>query len=144
MSIPRELDAADKTVTWSITSGNTLATLWSSGVLTAVDDGEITVRATANDGSGVFGEIKITITNQNITPIEELTDKRFILYPNPVLSELIILNASTIRQVRVFDAQGRTIKLIDNDQSSMSILWNEMPAGFYMLELRDIHHSKFV
>jgi uncharacterized protein YjdB len=59
-------NATDKTVTWSVVTGTNLATISSAGLLTALDNGVVTVRATANDGSGIYGSIAITITNQII------------------------------------------------------------------------------
>ena len=57
-------DAADKTVTWTVIKGTGDATITSSGLLTAVADGTVTVRATANDGSGAYGETEMTISGQ--------------------------------------------------------------------------------
>jgi uncharacterized protein YjdB len=57
-------DATDKTVTWSVTNGTGSATISDSGLLTAVTDGTVTVVATANDGSGIKGELEITISGQ--------------------------------------------------------------------------------
>jgi uncharacterized protein YjdB len=56
-------DAADLSVTWSISSGS-CATVSESGLVRATGNGTVTVRATANDGSGVFGEATIAITGQ--------------------------------------------------------------------------------
>ena len=36
----------------------------SRGLVTAIANGIVTARATANDGSGIFGEMAITISNQ--------------------------------------------------------------------------------
>src|SRR5690606_23716362 len=57
-------NATNKTVTWSISNGTGQATISTTGVVTAVANGTVTARATANDGSGVFGELVITITDQ--------------------------------------------------------------------------------
>ena len=59
-------DATNKTVTWSVINGTGQATINSSGLLQAVSNGTVTVRATANDGSGVQGSLQVTITNQLI------------------------------------------------------------------------------
>ena len=54
--------ALTKTVTWSVTNGTGTATINSStGELTAGSPGTVTVRATATDGSGVYGELAVTI-----------------------------------------------------------------------------------
>ena len=60
-------NATVKTVSWTITDGQDRATISSGGLVTALDNGTITVRATANDGSGVYGTSTITITNQVIS-----------------------------------------------------------------------------
>ena len=65
-------DATNKTVTWSVINGTGTATINSSGLLQAVSNGTVTVRATANDGSGVFGERLITISNQ-VIPVSSIS-----------------------------------------------------------------------
>lgn len=57
-------DATDHTVTWSIESGSAVATIDQTGKVTAKADGTVTVRATANDASGVYDEATITVSNQ--------------------------------------------------------------------------------
>jgi hypothetical protein len=47
--------ATDKSVTWSVISGTGTGSINSTGLLTAITDGTVTVRATANDGSAVYG-----------------------------------------------------------------------------------------
>jgi uncharacterized protein YjdB len=59
-------DATDKSLTWVITNGMGKATVNSIGLVTAVSNGTVTVKATANDGSAVFGTLDIIITNQKI------------------------------------------------------------------------------
>jgi len=51
-----------QSVTWSVSGSG--AAISSTGLLTATGNGTVTVRATANDGSGVYGEMTVTITNQ--------------------------------------------------------------------------------
>jgi len=62
-------DATEKSVTWSVVTGTGSATIDDSGLLTAAGVGTVTVRATAKDGSGVYGEKTITITK----PVAEIT-----------------------------------------------------------------------
>jgi uncharacterized protein YjdB len=57
-------NATNQTVAWSIINGTGQASISSSGLVTAIANGIVTARATANDSSGVFGELSITITNQ--------------------------------------------------------------------------------
>lgn len=59
-------DATDKSLTWTISNGMGKANISSTGLVTAVDNGTVTVKATAMDGSGVSGTLDIIITNQKI------------------------------------------------------------------------------
>ncbi|TJY41550.1 fibronectin type III domain-containing protein [Cohnella pontilimi] len=62
-------DADDKTVTWSVTNADGSptdnATISADGLLAALNDGQVKVVATANDGSGVSGSVLISISGQN-------------------------------------------------------------------------------
>lgn len=59
-------DATNKSVFWSISEGKELATVSSNGLVTAIGNGNVLVRASATDGSGVFGTYAIMITNQTV------------------------------------------------------------------------------
>jgi fibronectin type 3 domain-containing protein len=54
-------NATNKNVTWSIASGSG-ASIDPAGLLTASTAGTVKVRATAQDGSGIYGEAEIAIT----------------------------------------------------------------------------------
>ncbi len=60
-------DADDQSVTWSVINGTGSATIDQNGLLSAIGEGSVTVRATANDGSDVYGAKEITITSYDPT-----------------------------------------------------------------------------
>jgi uncharacterized protein YjdB len=59
-------DATDKTLTWTITEGMGKANISSTGLISAIANGTVKVKAEANDGSNVSGTLDIVITNQKI------------------------------------------------------------------------------
>lgn len=63
------VNAANRTVNWSVTNGTGSASIGNTGILMALANGTVTVRATANDGSTVYDEMIVTISNQVIPPI---------------------------------------------------------------------------
>ena len=54
--------ANDRSYTWT-SDATGVATVASNGVVTAVANGTAHIRATANDGSGVYGECTVTVTS---------------------------------------------------------------------------------
>jgi len=57
---------ANQNVVWSITSGNTFATVSQSGLVTATANGSVVIRATSAESATIYGEITLTITNQTV------------------------------------------------------------------------------
>jgi hypothetical protein len=71
-------NATNKTVTWSVIMGTGEATINSTGLLSALTNGTVTVKAMANDGSGSYGTLIITLSNQilsdiNVSEIKEVS-----------------------------------------------------------------------
>jgi len=60
--------ATNQAVSWSVVSGAGAATISGGGLVTARGNGTVVIRATAQDGSGVFAECTVTITGQTTTP----------------------------------------------------------------------------
>lgn len=56
-------DATTQTVTWSV-DDTSIATISSTGLLKAVSNGTVTIKATANDSSGVTGTFTVKISGQ--------------------------------------------------------------------------------
>jgi uncharacterized protein YjdB len=66
------LSATNQSVNWSVINGSGNATISSSGLMTALENGTVTARATASDGSGIYGTLEITISGQ-IIPVTNIT-----------------------------------------------------------------------
>ncbi len=61
------VDATNKNLTWSVTNGTGKASISASGLLTAIENGTVTVIATTKDASGISASKSITISNQYIS-----------------------------------------------------------------------------
>ncbi|MCB8998789.1 MAG: Ig-like domain-containing protein [Bacteroidales bacterium] len=59
--------ATNKSVTWSVENFSGKASISASGLLTAIDNGTVMVKATSNDGTNITGSKTITISNQYIS-----------------------------------------------------------------------------
>lgn len=69
-------NATDGTVTWS-SSSDSVATVNSTGLVTAAGVGSVTITATANDGSGVYGTASVTVVAFPTFTEVTSTDKLF-------------------------------------------------------------------
>jgi uncharacterized protein (TIGR02145 family) len=65
-------NATIKTVTWSVINGTGTAVISSTGLLTALTDGTVTVKATAKDASGQYATAVVTISNQLVNAAKRL------------------------------------------------------------------------
>jgi len=59
-------DAANKELDWT-TSDAGIATV-ENGTVTGIKEGIVTIKATAKDGSGVYGELNVTVTPETVDP----------------------------------------------------------------------------
>ena len=59
---------AKQDITWSISSGSGIASVSTTGLVTLTGSGTVTVRATAQDGSGLFGEKTLTVKALQVAP----------------------------------------------------------------------------
>lgn len=64
-------NATTTTVVWSLPAGGFIASIDQNGLLTAIgnNDGTVTVRATSTDGSLVFGEATVNLSNQGVIAV---------------------------------------------------------------------------
>ncbi len=126
--------ATDTTITWSIVNGTGQAAITSSGLVTAVDNGTVLALATANDESGVYGTLIITISNQ------VLNSSNF-----PFIIGKIIVNSNEIRvlvnscfiswKADLYNLQGILIssQIVESDILIFDV--STLPSGIYIIVL---------
>ena len=124
-------EATDPTYTWSVTNGTGEATIDANGLLTAIADGTITVTATANDGSGVSGDVIITVSNQIVLGIDQSNTSHIVAYPNPAKSHLYINTDLAIELILIMDLTGKKILSITSPKNSIDI--SHLESGIYTL-----------
>lgn len=98
-------NASNRSITWSIINGSGQAVINSSGLVTAVSNGTVTVRATANDGSGVSGSLVITISNQVVSVSEISVETQ-----NGETS--ISINHGTLQMIAIVQPDNATVKRV--------------------------------
>jgi uncharacterized protein (TIGR02145 family) len=113
------IDADDTSVTWSIVSG--LADIGMvNGLLTAVGNGVVVVRATANDLSGVYDDFVVTVSNQLETNPAIAPDREVIGTLNGVAQRILIVKPCKGYYMRWYFCGWHYWFFIDGDVNTLT------------------------
>lgn len=132
-------NATNQSFTWSIVNGTGQAKISTSGLVTAVENGTVTALATANDGSGVFGMLIITISNQVTLPVGVDEDKKKVETQWRIIpgSELIIESDPkfNLGKAALYTIQGMLVanRIVESDNVTFNI--SKFPSGIYLVVL---------
>ncbi len=119
-------NATEKGCYWEVVSGSQVIDVSLSGWATAKGvDGSATIRATAVDGSGVYGEITLT-TSEFGSGIDNVTDKILVYSYNRTL---FVQNVEGL-SLDLLDLAGRHLKHIDKAEAQEAI---SLDSGVYLL-----------
>ncbi len=129
-------NASVATYTWSVQNGTGTATISGKGLLTALTNGTVTVKATANDASGVIGTKVITISNQT-NGIVEMAMNEFSVYPNPITDQLNIqyTGKSAVHLIEIYTVNGEKVLSIASDMTQ-SIDVSTLKRGSYFVSIQ--------
>ena len=102
-------DATDKALTWASSDG-TIATV-DDGLVTALTIGSITITATADDGSGILGSIKVTVTSKSTVLSTGRNNTSLTIKPNPAVDYLDLNYPTTFNGVsfKMIDLHGKVV-----------------------------------
>jgi len=108
--LPENADV--KTVTWSIESGNDIASINQQGLVQAVGtkNGTVMVKAVSTDGSNKEALLQITVSNQPTAISDVVNIGKMNVFPNPFTSETSLyyeLDEPQQLQILVYDALGK-------------------------------------
>ena len=133
--------ATNNAVTWTLTNGTGTASINASGMLTGITAGTVDVKATANDGSGVFGTKTITVTKPN--SISSVENENIALYPNPSNGTIYIKSKNELVSFEIYSVLG--VKVISTTLlSSNTIDIHHLTNGNYLLILNSKSNERFM
>ena len=136
-------NATNSTITWSVQNGTGAATISSTGLLSATSAGTVTAKATANDGSNVFGTKLITILNPNsVNEIEE--NNKISFYPNPADDLITIENNSSIKIQKYEIVSLVGTKIMSGEFKNNTIDISTLGTGYYYLKLVSINNDLII
>uniref|UniRef100_UPI003F6BFA75 Ig-like domain-containing protein n=1 Tax=Polaribacter sp. TaxID=1920175 RepID=UPI003F6BFA75 len=87
-------NATTQEVVWSV-SNSAIATINSEGILTPLDNGSVTVRATSQDANAVFGELAVNISGFSNVPGVATSQELLTAIQNAVAGDVIYVKEGT-------------------------------------------------
>ncbi len=137
-------DALYKGVSWSLVQNdvnaviNFVERLLASGE--SDGNGTLIVRATARDGSGVYDDLEVTITNQVSTGIEDRDAMVPSVYPVPAKDRLYLsLPGNRGSDIEIFDMNGRSMLKREIHAEDHQLDISNYKEGIYFIR---ISHNK--
>jgi len=107
-------NAADNTVTWSV-NDESVATIDENGLLTSISEGSVTVKAVANDGSGVKSTLVITVSASSSS----------VLVSN--------IDVAGVDGIRIIDVNKGTLQMLADilpaNAGDKSVTWEVTPTA---------------
>ena len=131
--------ATVKTVNWSVENITGQATISPAGLVTAIDEGTVTVTATANDGTGINGTIEIAIKSKKNEPLYAI-----------ILGSEIRISLDEIysgSKVSLYDLYGRLISSQPAKDTICTFEASAFKPGIYIIVLSNsviLRVGKFV
>lgn len=133
---------ASQAVTWSITQGAAFADINQQGVVSALANGSIQVRARSVADTNIFGTLTVNISNQQ-SSVETRFKTPMQVYPNPLEANgllQIVFDEADFRQegiVEIFTTDGKLLKRIETTAAQFAVSLAETPSGIYLVRYRD-------
>ncbi len=133
-------DATDKSVIWSVDNESVATIDSTTGLLTAVADGTVLVKATSNDDMTISDLIEVTISNQT-TGIHEPIAAKFKVYPNPANDILYVTSEKIIESITVTNIIGEVVihKMLKATDATLNV--KDLNSGTYFITVEAGHAS---
>ncbi|NQU86299.1 MAG: endo-1,4-beta-xylanase [Mariniphaga sp.] len=126
-------------VTWDVFEKD-IATIDENGLLTALQNGTVSIVAKAVDGSDKKNYFRVTITNQVIVGINDfkLPENSITLFPNPSSDGNFTINRiEKIKSIEVRRLDGKLIKKINVENKTSATYYMNIDQGIYLIQMFD-------
>jgi endo-1,4-beta-xylanase len=128
-------NATNTAVGWKVIPSG-LATITTTGVLTALAEGVVTVIATAKDGSAAADSFEVTLVSPTALS-SSWNELKASIYPNPAVGGKFTIEAPDIvSEISIMDLYGRTIRHYNKSAAPIRVDMSGL-TGVYVIRFSD-------
>jgi uncharacterized protein YjdB len=125
-------DATNQEIIWVVVLGEELASVDQNGLVTALDNGFVVIRAIWAEDDAIYGEIGVTI---NTLSVENIVASSLKYYPNPVVDRFHLEAEQIISEVNVYNMLGQKVLDVEMNSSQGNIDFSSIPKGNYIIKV---------
>lgn len=125
---------ANQEVIWSISSGDGFASIDENGLVTGLEEGIATIRATSGENETIYGEIEVTVIDE-IMSMGDLDNNNFVYYPNPVKDILTLRSKEKIESISIYNLSGAVVKSQNTSSKEIKIDFSDLAPGIYVVKI---------
>lgn len=124
---------SEQDVEWIVESGTESASVDANGLVTAIENGIVVVKAVSVENDAISDTIEITISGQ-VLSTDDFNRNDIVVYPNPVQS-IVTVQSEDVNTVTVFSLAGQ--QLLQEKSNMVNV--TPLAQGSYILkvELKD-------
>lgn len=128
-------------VTWMIVPGTGSASIDETGLLTGVENGTVSVQATAKDDSKIAGVFNVSVADP--TGIEQGQVHSLKLFPNPAINELNVILSHEMSTVSIYNSSGKLMSQVFLKGFEHKFDISNYASGLYIMKSENLV-SKFI
>ncbi len=129
------VEATDKTVAWSV-DNEEVATISTDGLLQALTNGTVVVKAVANDGSAVEGTLEVSVSNQSTGAINgSKAAYGLSVFPNPVAENIILNFEGDLVKLQILSLTGQLVKSDYSYKQGEALNLSGLSTGAYFISI---------
>ena len=128
---------SEQDVEWSIESGSENASVDANGLVTAIENGIVVVKAVSSENVTISDTIEITISGQ-VLGTDDFNRNDIVVYPNPAQT-IVTIQSEDVNSVMVFSLTGQLLLQEKNNTINVAAL----AQGNYILKFEQKDGKQF-
>lgn len=125
---------------WVVKEGSDVVTVSQSGLVTAIGNGSAVIAAYATDGSGIYGEVTVSVSDfsgiESIGSDNRVGELTIVDFGSEIEVSGIVADEMHLATLSIYNLNGVVLDTVKTTASRERINVSSLPAGLYILSSR--------